>query len=182
MCCCLATKLCLTLFTPWIVACQASLSMEFPRQEYWSGLPFPPPVGLPDPGIEPASRAGRQILYHWAKSTIFHLGVEWGNGSILVSQTPLQLMGAVMAKDKSVKVPWEASLSSCIEGHCRHLQTGQQMWMWNPLLIMELQGDRVIQGLTKHHRAAEPAQRWLSPDLFCKKSFSFEAILSTEVA
>ena len=157
MCCCLATKLCLTLFTPWIVACQASLSMEFPRQEYWSGLPFPPPVGLPDPGIEPASRAGRQILYHWANSTIFQLGVEWGNGSILVSQTPLQLMGAVMAKDKSVKVPWEASLSSCIEGHCRHLQTGQQMWMWNPSLIMQLQGDRVIQGLTEHHRAAEPA-------------------------
>ena len=32
---------------------QASLSMEFPRQEYWSGLPFPTPGDLPDPGIEP---------------------------------------------------------------------------------------------------------------------------------
>ena len=82
---------------------------------------------------------GRQILYHWAKSTIFQLGVGWGSGLILVSQSPLQLMGAVMAKDKSVKVPWEASLSSCIEGHCRHLQTGHEMWMWNPSLIMELQ-------------------------------------------
>ena len=37
------------------VAHQASLSMGFPRQEYWSGLPFPPPGDLPDPGIEPAS-------------------------------------------------------------------------------------------------------------------------------
>ena len=35
-------------------ACQAPLSMGFPRQEYWSGLPFPPLGNLPDPGIEPA--------------------------------------------------------------------------------------------------------------------------------
>ena len=41
--------------TPWTVAHQAPLSMKFSRQEYWSGLPFPPPGGLPDPGIEPAS-------------------------------------------------------------------------------------------------------------------------------
>ena len=41
--------------TPWTVARQAPLSMGFPRQEYWSGLPFPPPADLPDPGIEPAS-------------------------------------------------------------------------------------------------------------------------------
>ena len=38
---------------PWIVACQAPLSMEFSRQEYWSGLPFPTPGDLPDPGIKP---------------------------------------------------------------------------------------------------------------------------------
>ena len=41
--------------TPWTVACQASLSMGFLRQEYWSGLPFPSPGDLPDPGIEPRS-------------------------------------------------------------------------------------------------------------------------------
>ena len=39
---------------PWTVACQAPLSLGFARQEYWSGLPFPPPGDLPDPGIEPA--------------------------------------------------------------------------------------------------------------------------------
>ena len=39
--------------TLWAIACQAPLSMGFPRQEYWSGLPFPPPGDLPDPGIEP---------------------------------------------------------------------------------------------------------------------------------
>ena len=40
---------------PWTAARQAPLSMEFSMQEYWSGLPFPPPGDLPDPGIEPTS-------------------------------------------------------------------------------------------------------------------------------
>ena len=43
--------------TPWTVAYQASTSMGFSRQEYWSGLPFPSPGDLPDPGIEPGSPA-----------------------------------------------------------------------------------------------------------------------------
>ena len=43
--------------TPWTVANQAPLSMGFSRQEYWSGLPFPSPGDLPDPGIEPKSPA-----------------------------------------------------------------------------------------------------------------------------
>ena len=41
--------------TLWTVAYQASPSMGFSRQEYWSGLPFPSPGGLPNPGIEPRS-------------------------------------------------------------------------------------------------------------------------------
>ena len=49
---------CVQLFaTPWTVAYQASPSMGFSRQEYWSGLPFPLPGDLPDPGIEPGSPA-----------------------------------------------------------------------------------------------------------------------------
>ena len=43
--------------TPWTVAHQAPPSMGFSRQEYWSGLSFPSPGGLPDPGIEPRSPA-----------------------------------------------------------------------------------------------------------------------------
>ena len=43
--------------TPWTVAYQAPLSMGFSRQEYWSGLLFPSPGDLPDPGIEPRSPA-----------------------------------------------------------------------------------------------------------------------------
>ena len=43
--------------TPWTAAYQAPLSMEFSRQEYWSGLPFPFPVDLPNSGIKPKSPA-----------------------------------------------------------------------------------------------------------------------------
>ena len=43
--------------TPWTVAWQVPLSMEFSRQEYWTGLPFPTPEDLPDPGIESTSHA-----------------------------------------------------------------------------------------------------------------------------
>ena len=47
---------CVWLFVaPWTVAHQARLSMRFSRQEYWSGLPFPPPGDLPHPGIKPIS-------------------------------------------------------------------------------------------------------------------------------
>ena len=53
----LVAKSCLTLATPWTLACQAPLCMGFSRQEYWSGLPFPSPGDLPDPGIEPRSPA-----------------------------------------------------------------------------------------------------------------------------
>ena len=53
----LVTKLCPTLATPWTIACQAPLSMGFSRMEYWSGLPFPSPGDLPNPGIEPRSPA-----------------------------------------------------------------------------------------------------------------------------
>ena len=56
--------------TPRVVACQASLSMGFSRQEHWSGLPFPSPGNLPDSGIKPVcprfpALAG-EFFHHWA--------------------------------------------------------------------------------------------------------------------
>ena len=71
----LVIQWCPTLCNPTNVACQASLSMEFSRQEYWSGLPFPSPEDLPNSGIEPWSPASQAdslpfelqripILYH----------------------------------------------------------------------------------------------------------------------
>ena len=53
----LVAKSCPTLVTPWTIAHQAPLSMGFSRQEYWSGLPFPSPGDLPNPGIKPRSPA-----------------------------------------------------------------------------------------------------------------------------
>ena len=68
--------------TPWTVAHQAPLSMGFSQQGYWSGLPFSPPEGLPNPRpkrvfqthVSCVSCIGRQILYHWAtwEAHIYH--------------------------------------------------------------------------------------------------------------
>ena len=54
---CVYTKSCLALFDPMDVARQAPLFVGFSRQEYWSGLPFPSPGDLPNPGMEPVSPA-----------------------------------------------------------------------------------------------------------------------------
>ena len=56
MCVCVLSRV--QLFAaPWTVASQASLCMEFSRQEYWSGLPFRTPRNIPDPGIQPVTLA-----------------------------------------------------------------------------------------------------------------------------
>ena len=74
--CSLVIKSCLTLYNTWTVACQAPLSMGFPRQEYWSGLPFPSPGDLPDPGIKPMSPALQA-----ASSSLHHLGIQTSNST-----------------------------------------------------------------------------------------------------
>ena len=65
----LVAKSCLALVTPWVVAHQAPLSMRFSRQEYWSGLPFPSPGDLPNPGPNLGLLPCRQILYLQGKVT-----------------------------------------------------------------------------------------------------------------
>jgi len=60
---------------PWAVACQPPLSMGFPRQVYWNGLPFPSPGDLPDPGIKLASPALAGIFF-----TTEPLGKPWMEG------------------------------------------------------------------------------------------------------
>ena len=59
---CCACQSCLTLCDPLIVACQPPLSMRFPRQEYWSGLAFPYPGDLPNPGVEPEALASPGLI------------------------------------------------------------------------------------------------------------------------
>ena len=66
--------------TPWTAASQAPLSMGFSRQEYWSGLPFPPPGDLPDLGIEPTSFTSIYLIGRW----IFNHCATWGWGNYLL--------------------------------------------------------------------------------------------------
>ena len=65
--------------TPWIIACQAHLSMGFPRQEYWSGLPYPSPGDLSDPGIEPTSLAAQanSLLLNQRGSPQEHMVIQY---------------------------------------------------------------------------------------------------------
>ena len=75
--------------TLWTVVHQAPLSMGFPRQEYWNGLPFLSPGDLPNPGIKPVSvsRTVRWILYH----SITGAGTGWGQiGSIKIGNAKLE--------------------------------------------------------------------------------------------
>ena len=69
---CVLLLSCIQLFaTPWTVARQAPLSMEFSRQEYWSGLPFPAPGDLSVAGIEPTSPASSlSCLLHWQEDSL----------------------------------------------------------------------------------------------------------------
>ena len=71
---------CVRFCDPWAIACQVPLSMELSRQEYWSGLPFPPPEYLPNPGIilkslVPPTLTGRFFATRatWEDSNFFFL-------------------------------------------------------------------------------------------------------------
>ena len=59
----------------WTVASQAPLSMRFPKQEYWSGLPFSSPAGLPNPGIEPESLTSLE-------GSLLRKSLHWKAGSL----------------------------------------------------------------------------------------------------
>ena len=74
---------CIWLFAaPWTVACQAPLSMGFYRQEYWSGLPFPSPGHLPDPGIEPVSLESAALAGRFSTTS-----ATWGPPSSSVARS-----------------------------------------------------------------------------------------------
>ena len=104
----LVAQSCPTLVTTQTVACQASLSLGFPRQEYWSGLPFPSPRDLPDPGIErvspalqadslltkPPGKAG--TLLSTSKSFLLRIffSLEWTCLQLLSDAVPLLYLGA----------------------------------------------------------------------------------------
>ena len=98
---------------PWAVVCQAPISMEFSREEYWNGLPFPPPEDLPHPGIEsrfPALAGGFFIIWAIGKSNT--------QGYNFLVRTPICLWNCVVL-DLSVPLDGEGNGTplqySCLE-------------------------------------------------------------------
>ena len=91
--------------TVWTVACQAPLSMGFSRQEYWSGLSWPPPGNLPYPGIEPASPAlTGEFFHHWATCEAF--GVAY-----LIVNESLSPVQDAMPSVETLKSQWLSCLN-----------------------------------------------------------------------
>ena len=99
----LVARSCPTLVTPWTVACQAPLSMRFPRQEYWSGLPFPAPGDIPNPRIEPQSPALRADSY-----TASGFFTNWAMRDVTT-----ECRGRKFYKIKSLKIKGEVNHVSC---------------------------------------------------------------------
>ena len=107
--------------TPWTVAYQAPLSMEFSRQEYWSGLPFPSPGDLPDPGIEsrsPALQADALPSEPPGKSLVAQLGKNppamqetWIRS--LGREDPLEKRMATHSSILSWRIPWIEEPDGC---------------------------------------------------------------------
>ena len=102
----LVTQLCLTLFNPWTVAHQALLSMEYSRQEYWSGLPSRSPGDLPNPWIEPSSPSVGRFFTIWAISVYICLNNE---SSIYVNTLRSSFIGLrTDINQLEIKESWES--------------------------------------------------------------------------
>ena len=85
--------------TPWTVARQAPLSMGFPRQEYWDGLPFPFPGDLPGPGTEPGSPTLQaDSLLTPFQSNSLKSKMQFPGHTGCISSTHMRLVAAVMDK------------------------------------------------------------------------------------
>ena len=93
--------------------------MGFSRQEYWSGLPSPPPEDLPNPGIKPRSLLHwRKILYHWASREAIYAGCEW----VIVAQSGLTLFDPMDWSLPSFSYPWDCPVKINGVGCCFLLQ------------------------------------------------------------
>ena len=74
--------------TPWTIALQASLSVGFSRQEYWSGLPRPPPEDIPDPGIKPRSLMLPASAGRFFTTSATWEALKWSHSVVSNSATP----------------------------------------------------------------------------------------------
>ena len=107
--------------TPWTVAYQAPPSMGFSRQEYWSGLPFPSPGDLPDPGIKPGSPS-----FQADALTSEPPGKPQGPAISHIPRLPGVAQGLQVSEDTlivSTDIPW-------ITGHCLGSKGKGQTSLW----------------------------------------------------
>ena len=103
--------------TPWVVTYQAPWSMGFSRQEYWSGLPFPSPGDLPNPGIEPGSPAlqtdalpskplGKPHFYFKQKLNLSQFKGLWVHSVQFTSIKDLPFLRATTSFQWAYRGPW----------------------------------------------------------------------------
>ena len=117
--------------TPWTAAHQAPLSVGFPRQEYWSVLPFPSPVDLPDPGIEP--RLLR--LLHWQVDSYHCTTWAWTLWNVWFSWTERDV--PEVRREATLEAVWPLRARAAKEPCGAHeRKTGQvrkqEVNLWSP--------------------------------------------------
>ena len=101
----------------WTVVLQAPLSLGFSRQEYWSGLPFPPPADLPDPGMEPTSLTSPALA-----GVFFTTSATW--------EAPLQPLGPSKRCYISIKLNGKVLLLSQTSHHFHSMWKVPHRWAW----------------------------------------------------
>ena len=116
--------------TPWAVAHQAPLSIEFSRQEYWSGQPFPSPEDIPNPGIKPASPAlAGRFFTVWATREV---PKEMLTGKWFAKLARKPIFGSSMLPKTlnyitTEKTCWQSSRFCTSEHFCRPQSRGSQI-------------------------------------------------------
>ena len=122
---CVCVPSCIRLFAIlWTVAHQAPLSVGFPRQEYWNGLPFPSPGDLPDPGIEPASPVSPEFQVD--SSPLIHQGSFWLGSSVVSLNLNIYSLCSNcyhIRKLRSSNIHWNSLLLSSCNHNPQHLTT-----------------------------------------------------------
>ena len=108
----------LTLQHLWMVAYQAPLSMGFSRQKYWSGLPFPPPGDLPDPGIKPTSLMSPALV-----AEFFTTSTTWEAQHC--SQEEKNLFSVGHMSKVHEKIPVSDNCTTC------HMSSSYSLTWWN---------------------------------------------------
>ena len=115
LCCCLVTKSYLTLLWPHGLTCQASLSMGFPKQEYWSELSFPSPGIFPNQRSNPHLLNWQRDFYHWAtREVLSYFWFSTNRENSQKSSLPRHSILKLKIKDKKLTI-YPAFLCKALE-------------------------------------------------------------------